>query len=218
MHQSITRTGADGREINTANIGSNQPDYVAIHELERGIRAWITAKYSSLRGQIETLTAIRQKQDEGPALLEELLAGDILSGPRRKGDVVQAVNNALAQLEEQERQAAVAEEKESEAEEAQPEWLEEREAEPAPPPPPATAPAPPLPPPPAAPKPAAPPDWHLYVTLKHTGLCLITLAQAGQAEPAANLVTHVDQMLGQVEQALGQYVPNFNGKEKEMIY
>ncbi|GIK42419.1 MAG: hypothetical protein BroJett011_62520 [Chloroflexota bacterium] len=242
LHQSDTRVGADGREINTANIGSSQPDYVTIWELGQGVKAWVTAKYSSYpRGQIETLQAIKQKRDEGPALLEELLTGDVLPGPRRKGDVVQAVNNVLAQLEEQERQAlrqaqdvAAPAPEESGAEETQPDWLEETSAPPggqveAPleqegtPLPPAPipqplSPAPPPPPPPPAPKPAATPDWHLHITLKSTGICLVTLAQAGQAEPAANLVTHVDQVLDQVEQALGRHVPNFNGKEKEMIY
>jgi hypothetical protein len=97
--------------------------------------------------------------------------------------------------------------------------------EPAPPPPvpkpesaaPAAVPAappPPPPPPPPIPKPAAPPDWHLHLTFKHTGACLLTLAQAGQVEPAANISTHVEQVLDQAREALAKYVPYYtNGKE-----
>lgn len=236
----IERTGADGRVINTAGISASnvdrQPDYVSIVALEQGVRRWVTGKYPIPQGQVETLRAIKERRDEGPALLEGLLTGDVLPGPHRKGDVIQAVNNVLSQLQ------AAAPAPEPSAAPADPEpagqqWLDEPTAEPArdayptgypatektetetppsppPVPAPAPAPAPPPPPPPPPPRPQTPPDWLLTVTFKHTGICLATLTQAGQTTPAANLSTHKDTVLAQIGEALEQHVPFYtNGKE-----
>jgi hypothetical protein len=117
------------------------------------------------------------------------------------------------------------------ADEAESEWLDETEEKPAPPSPvtrsstpvydglrgleePATqemesaAPAPP-PPPPPAPKPQAIPDYHLHVTLKSTGLCLVTLTQVGKADPLANLAVHAESLMAEVGKTLLTHVGIF---------
>jgi hypothetical protein len=98
--QSETRIGADGRVINTANIGGVR--YVEMWQLERGLRAWLDKTYiHGLQTQIDMLETIKQGSPNGLETLGTLLTQEILPGPRRKVDVIQACHNVLEQLRQQ---------------------------------------------------------------------------------------------------------------------
>ena len=66
--------------------------------------------------------------------------------------------------------------------------------------------APPPPPPPPAARAAKVEDYHLHVTIKSTGICLVTLTQVGRAEPLANLSVHRDDLTKHIERVLQEKV------------
>lgn len=83
----------------------------------------------------------------------------------------------------------------------------QKQEEGTPPPLPAVAPAaPPPPPPPPAARAAKVEDYHLHVTIKSTGICLVTLTQVGRVEPLANLSVHRDDLTGHIERVLAEKV------------
>ena len=70
-------------------------EYVTIPQLEQGIRLWVDELHpDNLPEQIAMLVTLQ----EWGTQFEALLKTDHLSGPRRKRDVKQAVNNVLSQL------------------------------------------------------------------------------------------------------------------------
>lgn len=96
----VTRNGTT-YTMNTANIGTTPPDaeYAPIYQLERGVRLWLHNRGLDIPGSIALLEAIKARTPDGAKAREELLTdGEYLPGPRRKGDVLQAANNVLAQL------------------------------------------------------------------------------------------------------------------------
>lgn len=72
------------------------------------------------------------------------------------------------------------------------------------------------PPPPPAIKSPTPPDWNLHLTIKYTGICLMTLNQAGQSAPVINRSVPITDVPAQVVQALVAHVPGFTAI-KELI-
>ncbi len=89
--------------MNTTVIGSTE--YVAIWQLEQGVRAWLAAvsPYSAARRDI--LDHIQRKTSTGMTRFNALFVSPLLPGPRRKGDVYQACVNVLEQLRQEERRA-----------------------------------------------------------------------------------------------------------------
>ncbi len=74
------------------------PEYVSVWKLEQGIRTWlVNMQLIDPNGQLHILEAIKLKTPDGAPYLETLLTTDVLAGPRRKSDVIQAVNNLYAQ-------------------------------------------------------------------------------------------------------------------------
>ncbi len=85
-------------------IGAHQPAppaYVAVAELAPGVRAWVGRKAPSVAGQITLLKGMQGRTTAGLIALDELLAGGDLPGPRRKGDVLLALGNVLAELQQE---------------------------------------------------------------------------------------------------------------------
>ena len=81
------------------------PPYAAVWELETGLRSWLARQTSGraaqpLRAaeQIALLDSICRRTTAGLIAFDDLLAVPDLPEPRRKGDMIQAVNNVLAQL------------------------------------------------------------------------------------------------------------------------
>lgn len=81
------------------------PPYAAVWELETGLRSWLARQTSGraaqpLRAaeQIALLDSICRRTTAGLIAFDDLLAVLDLPEPRRKGDMIQAVNNVLAQL------------------------------------------------------------------------------------------------------------------------
>ena len=84
-----------------AIIQAHKPEplvYVAIWQLEQGVRDWLAGKTRDLAQQIKILTHIKNRTTSGLIALDDLLAAPDLPGPRRKGDLVQAAHNVLEQL------------------------------------------------------------------------------------------------------------------------
>ncbi len=84
-----------------AIIRAHKPEplvYVAVWQLEQGVRDWLAAKTRDLAQQIDLLTRIVSRTTSGLIALDDLLAAPDLPGPRRKGDLVQAAHNVLEQL------------------------------------------------------------------------------------------------------------------------
>jgi len=76
-----------------------EPEYATIPQLEKGVRAWLDGKwYKAPKVHIEVLGDIKNKTVKGPVRLQGLVNDDILPGPRRKRDVIQACNNVLDQI------------------------------------------------------------------------------------------------------------------------
>jgi hypothetical protein len=90
---------ADGTtyEIDTTNIGSSQPEYVPVWKLETAVRYWLESSVDEATA-MQVLEAIKHKTAAGQEYLEELLTGNLLPTPHRKGDVIQACHNLLDQL------------------------------------------------------------------------------------------------------------------------
>ena len=87
-----------------------EPEYISITQLEQGVRAWLNSKwYKAPKVHIEVLTDIKNKTAKGPVRLQELVNDDLLPGPRRKRDVVQACNNVLDQTKAKENSAKAVE-------------------------------------------------------------------------------------------------------------
>lgn len=94
--RTVTRNGTEYTQAAKA-----EPTYISVWNLELGIQAWLNSKwYRAPKVHMEVLTDIKNKKVKGPERLQELVNGDILAGPRRKRDVVQAVNNVLDQMEQ----------------------------------------------------------------------------------------------------------------------
>lgn len=93
--QSTMRTGADGRTINVAKIGSNQPTYAQIYELESVIK--------DIRKQA-TAQDLRSAARTGSGHWFYAMVKGVLVGrfEWRKSDLVQALNNVAAQMEAKE--------------------------------------------------------------------------------------------------------------------
>jgi predicted RNA-binding Zn-ribbon protein involved in translation (DUF1610 family) len=94
----IVNRGGVTYEQDTGNIGSNQPDWTPVWELEQAVGQWLSNSNANEATQIGTLEEIKQNTSRGRQLLEQLLTGDILPSPNRKRDVIQACNNILGQL------------------------------------------------------------------------------------------------------------------------
>lgn len=98
--RTVTRNGKTFTQAAKA-----EPKYVSIWQLEQSIRAWLNNEWpDSPADQWAALHNIKKQRTttnptlNGPALLEKLLVGNTLPGPRRKGDVRQAANNVLDQM------------------------------------------------------------------------------------------------------------------------
>lgn len=192
--QSDARTGADGRTINTANIGGQPRPESSTPQADKELT--LIEEASLAKDESEWLEANDAQEAEDDQTETD--------GPEETEETNPAVYPEPAAP-----RAAPPPPPSRPAPAAAP-------VSPPPPPTPKTeAPAaapPPPPPPPPAPKPAGAPDWHLHVTIKATGICLATLTQAGE-QPAVNLSTHYSTMLVQVHEALAAHVPSFNGKD-----
>jgi len=94
----IVNRGGVTYEQDTGNIGSNQPNWMPVWELEQAVGRWLSNSNEDEATQIGTLEEIKQTTSRGRQFLEQLLTGDILPSPNRKRDVIQACNNILEQL------------------------------------------------------------------------------------------------------------------------
>ena len=81
------------------------PPYAAVWELETGLRSWLARQTSGRAAQplwaaeqIALLDSICRRTTAGLIAFDDLLAVPDLPEPRRKGDMIQAVNHVLAQL------------------------------------------------------------------------------------------------------------------------
>lgn len=95
--KTVTRNGTEYQQAAKA-----EPAYAAVWQLEEGVKSWLEkALHSANATKISVLTEIKKKTASGKRNLERLITGDIiLPSPRRKRDVVQAVNNVLDQLQQ----------------------------------------------------------------------------------------------------------------------
>jgi len=107
------RKGKDGRTINTSRIGNGRSEssqngqtgpYASVWQLENGIRTWLEEP----RVQRLNITphAIRDMATRYPHTPAQADLNDYLPEPRRKNEMVQALNNVAAQLEQARNQQA----------------------------------------------------------------------------------------------------------------
>lgn len=100
--QSTTRTGADGRTINTANIGTNQPAYAPVWKLESEVRDVCAAFYDA-DDQRHTLSDMRAAAKLAVGGFWNRCTNTIAATPDitawRVSDLRQAINNVAAQME-----------------------------------------------------------------------------------------------------------------------
>lgn len=75
-----------------------EPAYAPVWQLEQEVKQWLGNAADNVK--INVLSEIKAKTTAGNNTMETLLTGDILSSPKRKGDVRQACNNVLAQMQE----------------------------------------------------------------------------------------------------------------------
>jgi hypothetical protein len=82
---------------------AEQPAYLEIWELDRRVTGWLKRSFNNLPERISALTNVKQKRTSrlGQDLFDELV--QYIPEPHRKGDLVQACNNRLAQLKAQQR-------------------------------------------------------------------------------------------------------------------
>lgn len=95
--KSDARVGADGRTINTSNIGSNQPQYVSIWELQRRVDEH--ARTNGWQAPMLRSAARNQRNDGNYLLLEAAITVEY-----RRSDLVQAIHNVANQWEDREEQ------------------------------------------------------------------------------------------------------------------
>jgi modification methylase len=74
------------------------PAYVGVAQLAPGVRAWVGRKAPSVAAQITLLKGLQGRTTAGLIALDELLAGSDLPGPRRKLDVLLAIDSVLDEL------------------------------------------------------------------------------------------------------------------------
>lgn len=103
--KSNVRTGADGRAINTINIGRvSGPSYTPIARLEGEIRSYLVERgLTGLEQRIVHLSEIKDRTPAGREAYGRLLEAPQLTQPFRPGDVWQACNNLLEQSRQQQR-------------------------------------------------------------------------------------------------------------------
>jgi len=78
------------------------PAYASIPQLEKGIRNWFRtiAKMGHTVNPIEILKQIESRSKDHKKTIRELVVSDVLPGPRRKRDVIEACNNVLDQMQQ----------------------------------------------------------------------------------------------------------------------
>jgi hypothetical protein len=98
--KAATRTGSDGRVVNV------QKPPLRIDQLESKVKHWLEEPEEDepvgLDGWIEMLSAIKEKEDIGKWYLEQI--DSTIMEEYRKGDLIQACNNVLEQMRQQQRQ------------------------------------------------------------------------------------------------------------------
>lgn len=89
-------------EPTPANDGG---EYVSVRELESAVRAWLRKWIASGDEQIELLQRIKDRTPASQRQLDSLVDGDVLPAPRRKADVIRAINNILDQMRQSDAEA-----------------------------------------------------------------------------------------------------------------
>ena len=100
LHRAATGERISGPVAQTI-IQAHRPEptaYVTVRQLEQGVQTWLAANAPDPAEQTALLTRIRNRTTSGLIAFDRLLTASDLPGPRRKGDVVQAINNVLEQL------------------------------------------------------------------------------------------------------------------------
>ncbi len=106
-YQSTPRKGRDGRTIDTSRIGNTRSDpaqngkaepYASVWQLENGIRTWLEeAHIKRLNISPYAIRDIATRYPHAPAQTD---LNNYLPEPRRKNEMVQALNNVAAQVEQ----------------------------------------------------------------------------------------------------------------------
>ena len=91
----VTRHGTVAT-MATAKIGS--ATWTPVWQLERALTTWLSDKAADPPAQLALLEGLQQRTTAGLIALDELLSDGCLPAPRRKDDVLQAVNNVIEQL------------------------------------------------------------------------------------------------------------------------
>lgn len=102
--KSTSRTGADGRTINTANIGANQPVYAPVWKLESEVRE-VSAQFYDADDQRHAVSDMRAAAKVATGGFWDRCKTAIDATPDitwwRVSDLRQAINNVAAQMEAQ---------------------------------------------------------------------------------------------------------------------